>query len=286
MPLDMSNQGCPPNNTEEIAGFSVLMSVYSRSNPLFLDKALNSIWADQTLKPAQICIVKDGPLSRELNQVITYWSERLKGVITIVELGENVGLAQALNEGLRFCKFPLIARMDSDDVSLPRRFEFQYAYFMSHSDIDVLGTQIEERDDYLHEVITTRTVPETHADIVEFAKLRSPFSHPSVMFKKSSVLSVGGYPNLFPEDYPLWVSMIMEGYKFANLRDTLLVMRSGGAYKFRRGLRFFFHELNVLVFFKKIGFLTWSEFFKSISVRLIYRISPAYLKILVKSHFL
>lgn len=285
MPLVMSDFDTPSASVGKVGGFSVLMSVYSKSDPVFVNEAMESIWTYQTLKPMQICIVKDGVLSSKLNQVISSWCEKLNDVITVVELSENKGLAQALNEGLVFCKCPLIARMDSDDVSLPRRFELQYEFFNAHSDIDVLGTQVEERDDQLQEVITKRTVPQTHTDIVHFAKLRSPLSHPSVMFKKSSVLLAGGYPNFFPEDYPLWVIMIMSGYKFANLSETLLIMRSGGAYKFRRGIRFFIRELSVLVFFKKIRFLTWCEFFKSIVVRLIYRISPACLKILVKSCF-
>lgn len=282
----MSNSGISPCNGENIGDFSVLMSVYSKSDPSFLEKAISSIWTDQTLKPMQICIVKDGVLPNQLNQVINTWNEKLNGVITIIELNQNKGLAKALNEGLRFCKYPLVARMDSDDVSLPRRFELQYEYFTAHPEIDVLGTQIEERDDQLLEIIATRIVPQKHTDIVNFAKLRSPINHPSAMFKKSSVLSVGGYPNLFPEDYPLWVTMIMAGHKFANLSETLLIMRSGGAYKFRRGLRFFIHELSVLMFFKKNRFLTWSEFFKTLIARLIYRISPSYIKILIKSRLL
>ena len=263
--------------------FSVLISVYGKSDADFFSQALESIWTNQTLKPAQICIVKDGPLTIDLDNTIESWRKRYPSVITCVVIKENVGLGSALNIGLTSCRYPIIARMDADDVSLPNRFFVQYRYLLEHPEVDVVGSQVQERDDGLQKVLAVRQVPLEHSNIVKFAKLRSPFNHPSVMYRKESVMAVGGYPHLFPEDYPLWIKMLQAGANFANVNSILLIMRSEGAYRFRRGMTFFIREINVIFFLKKIGFLTWFELIKSIALRFIYRLTPPYIKIFIKS---
>ena len=95
--------------------FSVLLSVYWKENPDWLRLSLKSIWEDQSLKPAEIVLVKDGPLTDRLEAVISQFKQ--SAPLKIVPLSQNQGLGRALNEGLKFCSFDLVARMDTDDIS-------------------------------------------------------------------------------------------------------------------------------------------------------------------------
>lgn len=180
-----------PENSFFSGEFSVLMSVYSRADSKFLDEALDSVWTQQSLKPKQICVVCDGPLNNELEEVLRKWSEQLPEVFTRVNLTKHSGLATALNYGLSRCRYSIIARMDADDVSLQDRFEIQYNYLIDHPDIDVLGGQVEECDDDLKSTFSTRNVPLRHEEMLQFAKLRSPLNHPAVMFRKKSIEEAG-----------------------------------------------------------------------------------------------
>jgi glycosyltransferase involved in cell wall biosynthesis len=128
--------------------FSVLLSLYTKENPLYFNQAISSIWDEQTLKPNQIVLVKDGPLTPELDQAIDEWGKKLGDILTIVALPENIGLGAALNEGLKYCKYDLVARMDTDDISLPERFEKQISFMANNPDIAVSSTWIEEIDSF------------------------------------------------------------------------------------------------------------------------------------------
>ncbi len=270
------------DDVEKIIDISVLMSVYAGSNPDYLDEAIDSVWTKQTCKPSQICIVSDGPLPVCLELILDKWSNLLGNRLTRVKLGTHSGLAAALNEGLAFCRSSLIARMDADDVSWPERFEKQYSFMLQHPEVDVLGTQVEEKDDELKTTLGYRSVPLTQKDIVKFAKYRSPFNHPSVMYRKKSIEQVGKYPPLYPEDYPLWGLMLTRCAVFANLQEVLLTMRAGSAYKFRRGLSFLASEIKAIYFLYRIGFLNSKQFVMSLLLRLCYRLLPPKMKIQLK----
>ncbi len=99
--------------------YSVLMTVYKDDNPEYFSVALDSM-VKQTYPADEIVLVKDGPIREELQKVI---DEQIKkgAPIVQVQLPNNVGLGEALNEGIRVVKNELIVRMDSDDYSLPTR---------------------------------------------------------------------------------------------------------------------------------------------------------------------
>ena len=122
--------------------FSVLLSVYWKENPDWLRLSLKSIWEDQSLKPAEIVLVKDGPLTDRLEAVISQFKQ--SAPLKIVPLSQNQGLGRALNEGLKFCSFDLVARMDTDDISKPDRFEKQIRFISQHPDISVVGSWVDE----------------------------------------------------------------------------------------------------------------------------------------------
>jgi glycosyltransferase involved in cell wall biosynthesis len=94
----------------------------------------------------------------ELEQVIADFSER-SDAFTIVRLKENQGLGPTLNAGLPCCKCELIARMDSDDLSLPDRCERQLTCFVRHPEFDIVSVFVTEFSSDPHVAGKTRTVP-------------------------------------------------------------------------------------------------------------------------------
>jgi glycosyltransferase involved in cell wall biosynthesis len=124
--------------------FTVLISIYEKENSVYFDRAMASIWDAQTLKPDHIVLVKDGPLTPELDESIAQWQRKLGDILTVVTLPGNVGLGAALNEGLKYCKYDLVARMDTDDIALPERFERQVLFMENSPDVAVSSAWLEE----------------------------------------------------------------------------------------------------------------------------------------------
>lgn len=258
--------------------FSVLLSVYYKEESKYLNGSLISIWDDQILKPSQIVLVQDGPLTQELANVLEAWSAKLGSVLCLIPLLKNVGLAAALNEGLKYCKYEIVARMDTDDIAIPDRFEKQFTFMQNNPEVAVCSGLIEEWSQDFSYKISERCLPLTHQEIAKFAKRRSPISHPAVMFRKTAVLAVGGYPNIYPEDYPLWGSMLAQGYIFANLPGLLLKMRVGNALTERRGLQFLKGEIKIYKYLLNIGFINRFEYLTNCILRGVVRLSPVWLK--------
>jgi glycosyltransferase involved in cell wall biosynthesis len=229
-----------------------------------------------------VVLVKDGPLNPELEAVIESFVGRLP--LDICALPTNQGLAVALNEGLKLCRHDWVARMDSDDVSLPERFAVQAEFLAKYPDVDVLGACIEERDVNMVRVLALREVPCAHADIKHFARRRSPMSHPVVVFRKTAVIAVGGYP-LFQraQDYALWSLLLVHGYRFANQPECLLWMRTGESLMARRGYQYFLNELRLLRFQREIGLLNGFDYVVNVMARFVLRIVPNRLKQLIYS---
>lgn len=215
--------------------FSVLMSVYRKENPQYLDFALKSI-EHQTVKPSEIILVEDGPVTDDLQKIIEVHQKEFGAGFKIIMSKINRGLGNALRLGTDYVSTDWIARMDSDDFSVPDRFEKQLQLVASNPELAVVGGQIKEFSSNIHNIVGTRRVP-TSADLIcNFIKWRSPFNHPTVMINKTKLLQVGGYIKYGKlEDYYLWARIISHGFEVANLPDFLLYMRvDNGMYK-RRG---------------------------------------------------
>ncbi len=255
--------------------FSVLMSIYHKENPIWFDRAMQSIWDEQTVKPDEIVLVQDGPLTDGLHKAIDEWKAKIGEVFKTVPLEKNVGLGEALNAGIKHCSYELIARMDTDDISISNRFEKQLKAF-KEKDIDLCSAFISEFDDDENQIISYRKLPENHEDIVKYSKMRSPLNHAVTMFKKSIVKKAGGYKHmLWMEDYYLWVRMIINGAKLYNLQDTLLNVRAGNSMLVRRGgLSYVKAEVTFLNELKKIGYLTNLEYLKNILIKVPIRLLP------------
>lgn len=206
--------------------YSVLMSLYIKEKPVYLKQSLESM-LNQTVLPDEIVIVKDGPITTELEEVLKEYKHKFPDLFNIVESEKNIGLGMALNLGLENCKNELVARMDTDDISLPERCERQLQAFKDDNDLVIVGTTVDEFYDNPKEIISSRVVPTTHKEIYRFAKRRSPFNHPTVMYKKSKVLASGGYSDLRRnQDVDLFGRMLFAGAKAKNIGESLLLFRS------------------------------------------------------------
>lgn len=214
--------------------FSVLMSVYHKEKAEHLDAALRSI-INQSLQPAEIVLVKDGPLTPQLDKVIKSFSSKYK-IFKIVGLPTNSGLGPALREGIKNCTYELIARADSDDISLPKRFELQIDFLKQNPKVDILSSNIIEFDDQLTTRLSERIVPEDDKTIKSYIKTRSPFNHMAVVYKKSVILAAGSYEDCpYFEDYYLWCKAYANGGIFHNIQESLIHARGGTSMITRRG---------------------------------------------------
>lgn len=254
--------------------FSVLLSVYRKEQPAYLQQSLDSIFT-QTLMPDEVVLVKDGPLTDELDQVIEEYCQKYP-ILKVVPLGQNQGLGKALNEGLKHCSYDLVARMDTDDIAKSYRFEKQVAVFESHPELDVVGAWIDEFEGDIRHVISIRKLPEYNDVIKSYARQRNPLNHPVVMFRKSAVLSAGGYQH-FPlfEDYYLWIRMLLNGSRFYNIPESLLYFRmSPDMFKRRGGWKYARDEFRFQHKLLELGFIGCSQFVKNVNVRFVSRILP------------
>ena len=184
--------------------FSVLMSVYKNDVAENVITAVKSI-VEQTVRPSQVVIVVDGPIPEESTQALNGLAEEYEGLIEIYPLEQNVGLGNALKEGMQYCRYEIVARMDSDDIAVQDRFEKQLAMFEKDQELSIVGSDIAEFIGSVDNVVSVRDVPAEHKDICEYLKKRCPFNHMTVMFKKSEVDKAGGYLHWFyNEDSYLW----------------------------------------------------------------------------------
>lgn len=212
-------------NIEQIK-YSVLMSIYKNEKPEYFKLSIDSM-LNQSLMPDQIVIVKDGELTEELNIFIDKIKQKQPDLFTIVSLKENVGLGIALNEGLKVCRNELVARMDTDDISLKERCRLQVEEFIKDKDLSIVGSVIDEFYDEPKNIISARVVPANYEDIMKFSKRRNPFNHPSVMYKKNDVLKCGGYGEFRRnQDFDLFVRMLNSGFKAKNINESLLLFRA------------------------------------------------------------
>lgn len=251
--------------------FSVLMSVYYKEKPDYLEECLLSL-ANQTLPADEIVLVEDGPLTKELYAVINSYKNRLpiKSVILI----DNKGLAEALNYGLKNCSYDLIARMDTDDISLESRFFEQVSFMSANPNIAASSSYIEERSDDMKITICTKKLPLVHHELLKFATFRSPLSHPATIFRKSAVLSAGGYPKIYPEDYPLWISMLNSGFIFANIPKVLVLMRAGNGMLSRRGKAFLPGYIQCYKLLRDFGMISSVRYYTNVFIQSVIRNLP------------
>jgi glycosyltransferase involved in cell wall biosynthesis len=203
-----------------MTSISVLLPV--RNGEATLLQALESLWG-QSFSDFEVVVVDDGSTDATPDLLAACHDPRLR-IISIPPLG----IAAALNEGLRHCRGPLVARMDADDTAHPERLERQRAYFQQHPEVDVLACCVEFGGDALTSqgyALYVAAINEllNHEQMWRRRFWDAPLAHPSVMYRKQVVLDAGGYSQAaVPEDYELWLRLFARGHCFAKLPEKLL----------------------------------------------------------------
>lgn len=215
--------------------FTVLMSVYVKENPSFLDLSLESILKKQTLPPNEFVLVCDGLLTPELDAVVEKYVTQYPNILKVFRLPVNGGLGKALNYGLGQCSYGLVARADSDDVCAKDRFQLQVNFLKNNPDIAVVGGSIQEFVDNPDVPLRRKNNPSTPDGAYNKAKISNPLNHMTVMFRKDVVLSLGSYRDVpYLEDYDLWTRLMIAGYKVSNINEILVYARVGNGMASRR----------------------------------------------------
>jgi glycosyltransferase involved in cell wall biosynthesis len=250
--------------------FSVLMSVYIKTDLIHFQECLDSI-NDQTLLPSEVIIIKDGALDFDLKEVISVYNFKT----IIVENEINLGLPKSLNKGLQHCSHEIIFRMDTDDVCHKDRFNLQFNKFVSNKKLAVLGTNVELIDENSNKIYKIRNVPTTDEDIRKIINLKNPFNHPSVVYRKSIILSVGGYSDVYLyEDWYLWFKLSkLENVEFENMPDKLLNYRIR-TFHDRTGFNVIKAEFNFYLLLFKNKYIKLDIFLLNITIKFFVRILP------------
>nr|WP_311153471.1 glycosyltransferase [uncultured Actinomyces sp.] len=274
--------GSPSPATADPAGtpappFSVLLPVYRGDRADFLRRSLASVTVEQTLPPDEVLIVRDGPVSGELDDVLAAArrGELSGGVpVRVLELAENAGLALALDAGLEHVAHEVVARQDADDISVPERFATQLPLLAAG--YDLIGSAIREFSEETDTGGVVRRQPADPERIRRAMTLRDPFNHPSVVYRASAVRAAGGYEPLdLMEDYWLFARMIRDGVRATNVPDVLVRYRVGaGAYARRGGGRLLHSELELQARMHRAGITTTAQYVRNIAVRAGYRLVP------------
>ena len=216
--------------------YTVLMSVYYKEKPEYLSLSIESM-LNQTVKPDEFIIVKDGPLTTELDEVINNFVTAYPKTFNIIVNETNLGLGPALAKGIENSKNELIARMDSDDYVVSTRCERQLEKFREDPKLGMVGSYEAEFVDDIDNVISIHRVTSENDEIERFMHRRCSVLHPTVMYKKSAVLKSGNYQSvLLYEDYDLFARMVLEYHiKSYNIPEPLYYIRTSEDFFKRRG---------------------------------------------------
>lgn len=254
--------------------FSVCMSVYKNDKPADVRVALDSV-IDQSVRPTEIVLVVDGPVPYTLSEVLNEFETKHADLFHIIRLPQNRGLGNALRLAVENAQYELIARMDSDDICTPGRFEKQLACLEQDPKISIVGGSISEFIDSPDNVVGQRVCPQTDAEIREYMKARCALNHVAVMFRKSEVLRVGNYQDWFwNEDYYLWIRMLLGGCKFANLPDVLVNVRVGkDMYARRGGWKYFKSEASLQRYMWKNGVIGNGRYLYNVAIRFAVQVA-------------
>ena len=268
--------------------FSVLMPIYIHEKDNELRAAIDSV-INQTLMPNEILIIADKDIPQNTRDILEEYKSKYPEIFNPVILSEDANLGKSLQIGVNLAKYPIIARMDADDIASNNRFEKQMKFLQENPDIDLVGSWITEFEESPENIYAKRELPVKQNDIYNFCKFRNPLNHMTVMYKKESVLNAGNYKDRKRmEDYELWARMLHKGCKFANIPEYLVNARAGrNLIKRRSGINEFFkYEYTLFKEFYDWGFINFQEFFKAVTTKFILRAVPGWLRAFIYNNFL
>lgn len=251
--------------------YSFLASIYKNTKIDEMKLCVESMLA-QSILPNQIVIVVDGPVGESLQEYVS--TLQANPLFTIVTLSKNVGLGNALREGMKHCQNEIVARMDTDDIMAFDRMEKQLKCFEDDAQLSIVGSNIDEFEGTIDNVVCERKVPQDHDDICAYLKKRCPFNHMSVTFKKAEVEKSGGYLHWhYDEDSYLWVRMYLAGCKFYNIQENLVHVRiDDKTFERRGGYKYYKSERDLFKYMYKNGVIGWFSYQKAKALRFILQV--------------
>lgn len=213
--------------------YSVLSTVYEKDSPEYISQSIESM-INQTVCPSEYIIIIDGPVSTGISDILNVYCNKYDYIKTY-QIEENHGLGYALAYGVQKCRNELIARLDSDDISLPTRCEKQLKLFNEKPELDIVGTYMYEFIDDPCKPTSMKHMPVSYEEIYNAGKRKNPFNHSSVMYKKASVLKYGNYKNLRRgQDIDLFTRMLRNGARGENIPEPLVLFRANADQYSRR----------------------------------------------------
>ena len=253
--------------------FSLLLSVYDGDRCDYVRRAFRSAVDDQTVRPDQVVIVRDGPVRDELAGCLDELRAASPVPVTFVPLPQRGGLGPALDRGLAASWFDVVARMDADDVAMPYRFEVELPLI---KDADIVGSGLLEFMADTDDIVGQRVPPTDPDQIQRYARMHDPFNHPTVVYRRYAVLAAGGYGDLrLMEDYALFARMLGNGARAVNVAEPLIFYRVGAeAFKRRGGTSLLRSELRLQREFRRQGFTSAAEYARNVMIRGGYRLIP------------
>lgn len=216
---------------------SWLGSVYIKSNKEDFRRAIKSIEWQDCKYIQEIIIVKDGPISNELENLIDNYKFKINHKVISIE--NNTGLGKALKVGSESCAGKYIARFDTDDINLPNRIRTQIPIMENDSEIALMSSAVYERTNY-KQIFYKKNY---NRNIKEVLYKFNPINHPTVILNKEILLRVGNYENIkYFEDYYLWLKFLKKGYKIHIISNPLVVMNVDYQYRKRWGISYLLYE--------------------------------------------
>jgi glycosyltransferase involved in cell wall biosynthesis len=263
-----------------MADLAIIMSVYKNDKLKYVAESIQSI-LNQTFDKFDYFIIFDGPVSSEIDNYIKALNDS-RISLSLIDL--NCGLAKALNYLigliLRNPEYAFIARMDADDISGRFRIEHQRNFLIQNPQISCVGCWYQEIDDQ-GELLRNIELPVDPELIKKRYYLRTPFAHPSVMYRRELVEKAGFYPTdtILMEDCVLWGKALKTGLQFANIPEYLFKFRiDKGFYKRRSGFRYGWNYIKTKFRINHNLNLPFYYYLPSLAVGVIKMFPPSILK--------
>jgi glycosyltransferase involved in cell wall biosynthesis len=255
--------------------YSVLMTVYKKDSPEYFIQSVSSM-LNQTLKTNDFVLVCDGPITEELEQAITTVFTGHEDILNLVRLPQNVGLGQALHNGLPLCKNEWVARMDDDDISHLDRCEIELKFIEEHPGLSIVGSYVNEFEDNPRKPIRVKEVPTGEESILKYSKRRNPFNHSTVMIKKQDIIAAGNYSTMRTnQDVDTWVRVLNKGYKGSNIDQPLVDFRfDKNTYERRKEWKNIKLMIDVWKNFWKQGYCSFADYLFVASMQIAVFIMP------------
>ena len=266
------------NSNKINLNISVLIAIHYEIKVSQAKISIESIFLQKNI-PKQIIIIADGPISMELSEYLSDISLKYNQIVFFY-LKKNKGLAYTLNYGLQKSNYELIARLDPDDIVVNNRFFEQKKEFDKNKNLSVCGSYAQEIYKKNEKKLLKKPLKDN--EIKVSLKTKNPIIHSTVMFKKSDILLVGGYPIIYKcQDYLLWIKCMENCLIFKNINKALIISKLDKSLMKRRDLNYFKFEKIIYSYMLEKKIINKYFFYLNVIFRFILRSLPYPLKFLL-----